>query len=169
MLKILFICTHNRCRSILAEAIFQHNGNALITTASAGSAPVEQVHPLSVKYLQQRGIQTDNLQSQSMQDVKAFEPDIVITVCDNAAGEACPLWLGNAIRVHWPLPDPSRLESSDDIIYQGFQQVMDALEQRARLLMLKIEHGSLNLDNRQTLPQQMQEIGAQTPCIFGSS
>lgn len=100
-MKILYICTHNRCRSILSEAITNHFGEGKIQAQSAGSQPVGEVHPLSIKYLNEAGISTEGLRSQSWHDFEEFEPDIVVTVCDSAAGEACPLWFGQTIKVHW--------------------------------------------------------------------
>ena len=94
-MKLLFICTHNRCRSILSEAITNQRARGILTAASAGSAPVDAVHPLTLRFLQERGYDTAGLASQSWVDLEAFEPDRVITVCDTAAGEACPLWMSD--------------------------------------------------------------------------
>ena len=107
-MKLLFICTHNRCRSILAEAISNHLANGKIIARSAGSSPAGEVHPLSIQFLQEKGIATDHCQSQSCNDFADFEPDAVITLCDSAASEACPVWFGNAAQVHWGLRDPSK-------------------------------------------------------------
>ena len=134
-MKILFICTHNRCRSILCEAITNHLAKGLITACSAGSHPSGQVHPLSVKYLQQRGISTQGLRSQSWDEFADNEPDVVITVCDNAAKEACPVWFGNCVKVHWGLPDPSKLEGSEADIQAAFFSVMATIEGRIRELL----------------------------------
>ena len=129
-MKLLFICTHNRCRSILCEAIANQRAEGVLCAASAGSAPVEAVHPLTLRYLEERGYQTSGLQSQSWQDLEGFEPDRVITVCDTAAGEACPLWMGDVQKVHWGLPDPSRTEGSDEVIRAAFMAVIDRIESR---------------------------------------
>ncbi len=133
-MKILFICTHNRCRSILAEAITRQVAGGKIKAASAGSQPAGEVHPLTLKYLAERGIDTTGLRSQSWDDLQSFAPDAVITVCDSAAGEACPLWLGDTLKVHWGLPDPSKLDGSEDESRRAFFAVMDALEERVRYL-----------------------------------
>jgi arsenate reductase len=142
MLKILFICTHNRCRSILAEAISRHastrcqlerNGQATLDVRSAGSHPEGVVFPGTLTYLERQGISTEGLVSQSWDDLEEFAPDIVITVCDNAAGETCPLWMGKAAKVHWGLPDPSKL--ADEAMQQGmFDQVGRMMKQRLTLL-----------------------------------
>ena len=129
-MKLLFICTHNRCRSILCEAIVNQRAVGVIRAASAGSAPVEAVHPLTLRYLEERGYKTAGLMSQSWHDLNAFEPDRVITVCDTAAGEACPLWMGDVQKVHWGLPDPSRAEGSDEVIRAAFMAVIDRIESK---------------------------------------
>ena len=127
-MKLLFICTHNRCRSILCEAIASQRGAGVIHAASAGSAPVDAVHPLTLRYLEERGYSTAGLRSQSWHDLEGFEPDRVITVCDSAAGEACPLWMGEVERQHWGLPDPSRIEGDEVAIRSAFMAVIDRIE-----------------------------------------
>ena len=129
-MKLLFICTHNRCRSILCEAIANQRAEGVLRAASAGSAPVEAVHPLTLRYLEERGYETAGLMSQSWYDLNAFEPDRVITVCDTAAGEACPLWMGDVQKVHWGLLDPSRTEGSDEVIRAAFMAVIDRIESK---------------------------------------
>lgn len=133
-MKLLFICTHNRCRSILAEAIANHYGCDLMEARSAGSEPAAEVHPLTLKYLQEAGIPTRNLSSKSWEELEDFEPDLVITVCDNAAGESCPLWLGRTPRIHWGLKDPSAVEGDEDTVRIAFQDTIDLLHHRITLL-----------------------------------
>lgn len=127
-MKLLFICTHNRCRSILCEAITSQRGAGLLEAASAGSAPVEAVHPLTLRYLEERGYQTAGLRSQSWHELEAFDPDRVVTVCDSAAGEACPLWMGEVEKIHWSLPDPSRVEGDEEAVRSAFVAVIDRIE-----------------------------------------
>ena len=127
-MKLLFICTHNRCRSILCEAIASQRGAGSLQAASAGSAPVDAVHPLTLRYLEERGYQTTGLQSQSWEDLAAFNPDRVVTVCDSAAGETCPLWMGEVEKHHWGLSDPSRVEGDDEAIRSAFMAVIDRIE-----------------------------------------
>ena len=134
-MKILFICTHNRCRSILCEAITNYLAKNRITAYSAGSQPAGQVHPLSIKYLKQCGISAEELQSQSWNDFHDIKPDLVITVCDNAANETCPAWIGESMKVHWGLPDPSKLEGSDEDIEAAFIAVIDTIEKRINALL----------------------------------
>ena len=135
-MKLLFICTHNRCRSILCEAIASQRGHGVLQAASAGSAPVSSVHPLTLRYLRERGYEPSGLTSQSWNDLEAFEPDRVITVCDSAAGEVCPLWMGNVEKWHWGLPDPSRVEGDGEVIRDAFMSVIDCIEGKVDEWML---------------------------------
>ena len=127
-MKLLFICTHNRCRSILSEAITNQRARGILTAASAGSAPVDAVHPLTLRFLQERAYDTAGLASQSWVELESFEPDRVITVCDTAAGEACPLWMSDVEKVHWGLPDPSRVDGDDETVRAAFMAVIDRIE-----------------------------------------
>ena len=99
-MNILFLCTGNSCRSILAEATFNHLAPAGWTAMSAGSKPTGQVHPRSLALLAREGISTVGYHSKSWDNLPAT-PDVVITVCSNAAGETCPAYLGRAVRSHW--------------------------------------------------------------------
>ncbi len=140
-MKFLFICTHNRCRSILSEAITNHLSQGKVTAYSAGSQPVGEVHPLSIKYLQARGIATEGLKSKSWDEFESIAPDVVVTVCDSAAKEQCPAWFGSCVKVHWGLPDPSKLDGTEDEIKGAFYSVMDTIEARIRkALTLDLEH-----------------------------
>jgi arsenate reductase len=141
-MNILYICTHNRCRSILSEAITNHLSDGSIRAFSAGSQPVGEVHPLSIKYLTEKGISTDGLKSQSWDEFEALQPDLVITVCDSAANETCPVWFGKTVKLHWGLPDPSKLIDSEDAIRAAFLDVMETIEQRVKLML------SLELHNK---------------------
>lgn len=141
-MNILYICTHNRCRSVLSEAITRQKSGDKINVMSAGSSPVGQVHPLSIKYLKQAGYNTEGLSSKSWNELtyegKSFEPDVVVTVCDNAAGEACPLWLGNTPKLHWGLIDPSKLAENGEANPQAekaFLEVIATIEGRVDNLL----------------------------------
>ena len=129
-MKVLYICTHNRCRSILSEAITNHVAGDVITAKSAGSQPAGEVHPLSLKYLNEAGIPTEGLQSQSWDEFEAFAPDLVITVCDSAAGESCPVWFGKSVKVHWGLSDPSKLTGSEEDIARAFNDTITQISAR---------------------------------------
>lgn len=138
-MKILYICTHNRCRSILSEAITNHLANGRIIAKSAGSQPAGIVHPLSIHFLQEANIVTAGLQSQSWDEFEDFKPDLVITVCDSAAGETCPVWFGNAIKVHWGLSDPSKLHGTDDEKAAAFHACIAEVTERVHSLLLLAE------------------------------
>lgn len=129
-MKVLYICTHNRCRSILSEAITNHVAGDVITAKSAGSQPAGEVHPLSLKYLNEAGIPTEGLQSQSWDEFEAFAPDLVITVCDSAAGESCPVWFGKSVKVHWGLSDPSKLTGNEEDIARAFNDTIAQISAR---------------------------------------
>lgn len=139
-MKILYICTHNRCRSILSEAITNQLGQGRIIAKSAGSQPAGEVHPLSLKYLRAAGISVEGLRSQSWDDFADFAPDIVITVCDAAANETCPVWFGASAKVHWGLADPSKLTGSEAELATAFNATIDEIRQRVEnLLALEVD------------------------------
>ncbi|MFK7864502.1 MAG: arsenate reductase ArsC [Pseudohongiellaceae bacterium] len=154
-MRILFICTHNRCRSIMSEAITNRIAGDRIDVKSAGSKPAGVVHPLSLHYLLQAGYPTEGLQSQSWNDFAGFNPDVVITVCNSAAEEECPLYLGGALRVHWGLSDPSKEVDSQAKQESGFLECIHKIEQRAEKLR---EVTSLNLTGT-ALHQALLTIG----------
>lgn len=131
MMKILFICTHNRCRSILSESISNKIGAGEIEARSAGSQPVGEVHPLSLKYLNQAGYPTEGLRSQSWDEFEDFAADLIVTVCDAAAGEPCPVYFGDSLKVHWGLTDPSKVEGSDAEKEQAFLSCIEEIARRA--------------------------------------
>lgn len=133
-MKILFICTHNRCRSILSEAITNHLSDGALEAFSAGSQPVGEVHPLTLKYLDEAGIPTEGLCSKSWDDFETDQPDIVVTVCDSAANEACPLWFGDTIKLHWGLSDPSKIEGSEEDITNAFRNTIQIIKDRVKAL-----------------------------------
>lgn len=153
-MKILYICTHNRCRSILSEAITNHLSQGKLQAFSAGSQPAGQVHPLSLKYLAEKGISTQGLESKSWDGFENEQPDIVVTVCDSAAAEACPVWFGETVKVHWGLPDPSKLQGSEMEVRDAFYAVMETIEQRVRDL-LELNLDALTKEERQALLDQL--------------
>lgn len=139
-MKILFVCTHNRCRSILCEALANHLSAGRLQAFSAGSQPAGEVHPQTLRHLEARGVDTSGLHSKSW-DEFADEPlNAVITVCDSAASEACPLWLGDAVTVHWGLSDPTQGSGTPAAVNEAFERVMQVIERRiGRLLDLQFE------------------------------
>lgn len=135
--NLLFICTHNRCRSILAEVIANNQFKGAFRAFSAGSQPAGEIHPLTLKFLGARGLPIEGLRSQSWDDFADVDFDLVVTVCDSAANEPCPLWMSDAPRTHWGMPDPSRVKGDEAAIEAAFYSVMDALE--SQLTALKNE------------------------------
>lgn len=137
--NVLFLCTHNSARSILAEALLNSFGNGRFKAYSAGSSPREnqQQHPLGLQVLQQAGISTDNLRSKSWDEFAAPgapHMDLIITVCDNAAGEVCPIWPGHPATAHWGYPDPSAGDAPDEVKLEEFRQTLYAMKRRLELL-----------------------------------
>ncbi|RDB43746.1 arsenate reductase ArsC [Halomonas sp. DQ26W] len=133
-MNVLFLCTGNSCRSIYAEAVFNYLTETRHHAWSAGSHPAGEVNPLTLIWLEKEGIPTWGLSSKSWDDLDV-RPDVVITVCDDAAGEACPLFLGKAVRAHWGVPDPSRVEGSKANIEAAFSHSFDALRQRIEAML----------------------------------
>jgi protein-tyrosine-phosphatase len=139
-LNVLFLCTHNSARSILAEAILNHIGQGRFKAFSAGSSPREnqQPHPLGLRVLEHAGISTEGLRSKSWDEFgqpDAPHMDLVITVCDNAAGEVCPFWPGQPATAHWGYADPSAGDASEADKLEAFRQTLLALHRRLALLV----------------------------------
>ena len=128
-MHILFLCTGNSCRSILAEATFNHLAPAGMRAMSAGSQPTGEVHPRSIVLLKSKGIATEGYFSKSWDNLPSV-PDVVITVCGNAAGETCPAYLGNVIRAHWGVEDPAKATGSNAEISASFEQAYQILRKR---------------------------------------
>jgi protein-tyrosine-phosphatase len=138
-LNVLFLCTHNSARSILAEAVLNHIGHGRFQGFSAGSSPREnqQPNPLALQVLANAGIPTEGLRSKSWDEFgKPDSPvmDLVITVCDNAAGEVCPYWPGQPATAHWGYADPSEVEGDEAKKREAFRQTLLALRRRIDLL-----------------------------------
>ena len=112
--KILFLCTGNCCRSQIAEAILRHLANERFESHSAGSHPADYIHPLAIGALKRMGVSCDNQRSKSWDEYTAVPIDVVITVCDRAAGLTCPAFGGAPVRVNWSLPDPVEFGGSDE-------------------------------------------------------
>lgn len=144
-MKVLFVCTHNRCRSILAEAITNHLSDGGIIARSAGSQPSGEVHPLTLRYLEEKGVSTEGLKSQSWDELQSFSPDIVFTVCDSAAKEVCPVWFGDCIKINWALPDPSRVEGTEHQIRESFFNVIDEITRRVTAFS-ELDYSNMEVD-----------------------
>ena len=139
-INVLFLCTHNSARSILAEALLNHLGQGRFKGFSAGSSPRDnqQPNPLGLQTLQKAGISTDGLYSKSWDEFAlpdAPHMDLVITVCDNAAGEVCPYWPGQPATAHWSYADPSAGDGTETEKLEAFRQTLHALHQRLALLV----------------------------------
>ena len=134
-LNVLFLCTHNSARSILAEALLNHMGKGRFKAFSAGSSPKEnqQPNPIAIATLKKAGISVEGLTSKSW-DVFAVPDaphmDLVITVCDNAAGEVCPYWPGQPATAHWGYADPSETIGSDEVKLEAFKQTLHQIKWR---------------------------------------
>lgn len=128
-MNILFLCTGNACRSILAEATFNALAPAGMKAMSAGSQPTGEVHPRSIALLEREGISTEGCCSKSWDKLPEI-PDIVITVCSNAAGETCPAYLGNVLRAHWGVDDPAKATGTDAEIDASFEAAYRTLKAR---------------------------------------
>lgn len=154
--NVLFLCTGNSARSIMAEGILTHLGNGRFRAFSAGSMPTGQVNPYALKQLEKEGIVLENPRSKSWDEfAKSDAPalDFVITVCDNAAGEVCPVWIGQPITAHWGVFDPAAVPEEQKNI--AFAQAFAVLHRRISLFT------SLNPANLEQLALQnrVREIG----------
>lgn len=150
--NVLFLCTGNSARSILAEALLRNLGGQQFSAYSAGSYPAGQVNPLALELLEQLKLPTDGLRSKNWSEFEgpdAPKMDFVFTVCDQAAAEPCPIWPGQPMTAHWGLPDPAAVEGDDDTRMRAFRETAVALRRRiglftnlpfASLDRLKIQH-----------------------------
>ena len=155
MQTILVLCTGNSCRSVMAEGIINHLGKGRFHAESAGSFPTGQVHPMSLATLKRYGMSDQGYRSKSWDEFKDQHIDIVITVCDNAAGETCPVFFGSPIKAHWGVPDPAYFEGTHMEIEAQFDRVFLMLETRVKaLLSLSVE----KLD-KAALAEKLTEIG----------
>jgi arsenate reductase len=133
-MNVLFLCTGNSCRSILAEATFNALAPAGLRAVSAGSDPTGCVHPRALALLAREGIATDGYRSKSWHDLPVT-PDVVITVCASAAGETCPVYLAPLPRAHWGVDDPAKATGSDAEIDAAFAQAYRILRARIEALL----------------------------------
>jgi len=155
MIRVLFLCTGNSCRSIMAEALLAHYGGDGFLANSAGSFPTGKVHPLSLDTLKARGISTQGFRSKSWDEFSGQRIDIVITVCDAAAGEACPLFPGTPIKAHWGVEDPAKFSGTPEEACAEFARACDILERRVRA-MTRLPFKTMDKEERQ---QKLREIG----------
>lgn len=136
--NVLFLCTGNSARSIMAEAVLNHKGKGRFTAYSAGSHPTGNPRPEALKQLESAGISTAGLRSKSWDEFSepgAPRLDFVFTVCDNAAREQCPFWPGQPITAHWGIPDPAAAKGSPEEIARAFQDAFVVLDRRIGLFL----------------------------------
>jgi arsenate reductase len=155
---VLFLCTGNSARSILAESLLNRAGAGRFRAWSAGSMPAGRVNPHALKLLDRLDYPVDGLRSKSWDEFAAEgapELDFIITVCDNAAGEVCPIWPGKPMRAHWGVPDPAAAEGSDAEVALAFADAYRMLKNRIDLF---VSLPVAKLDQL-SLKQRMDEIG----------
>lgn len=156
--NVLVLCTGNSARSILGEVMFNVLGKGRFIAHSAGSKPAGQVNPFALELMRQQGLSTEGLRSKSWDEFAtpgAPEFDFIFTVCDNAAGETCPVWPGKPATAHWGIPDPAAVEGDDATKRAAFRRASDQLARRIQLFMsLPIE----KLD-KLALKEKLAEIG----------
>ncbi len=159
--NVLFLCTGNSARSILAESLLNHWGRGRFKAFSAGSFPKGQVHPLALDLLNRMKLPTEGLRSKSWDEYAApgAPPlDFIFTVCDNAAGEVCPVWPGKPMTAHWGIADPAAAEGSEADKAFAFRKAFKELENRIKLF-LEIPLASLD---QMTLRRKLRDIGRES-------
>ena len=140
MLNVFVICTGNSCRSVMGEALFNHLGQDRIRAFSAGSHPIGRINTGALATLKRHNLPVEGYQSQSWEEFTDQPMDIVITVCDNAACETCPVYLSKAIRAHWGVSDPGHVEGSEEEKITAFEQTFGLLKLRVqKMLALPLE------------------------------
>ena len=160
MRNVLFLCTGNSARSIIAEALLNHWAPGSFRAFSAGSFPKGAVHPLALEVLERHGLPTTGLRSKSWDAFAvpgAPAIDFVITVCDNAAKEVCPVWPGRPVTAHWSIEDPAAAEGPDETKRRAFARTLQELDARIKIFV------SLPFDklDRLSLQARLNEIGGQ--------
>ena len=158
--NVLFLCTGNTARSVLAEAILNHLGRGRFRAYSAGSHPKGAVNPFALEELRQAGLPVEGLRSKSWDEFAASgapSMDFVFTVCDNAANETCPVWPGRPMTAHWGVEDPAAVEGTDDERRRAFREAATVLRRRIELFL------SLSMEklDRMAIQRKVIEIGRQ--------
>jgi arsenate reductase len=156
--NVLFLCTGNSARSIMAEKLLEFWGKGHFRAFSAGSHPSGKVNPFAIELLESKGLLTEGLRSKSWDEFAtpdAPQLDFVFTVCDNAAGEVCPVWPGQPVTAHWGVEDPAAVEGSDEEKRRAFRMIASHLENRIKIF------SSLRLESfdKLRIQQKVDEIG----------
>jgi len=165
--NVLFLCTGNSARSIIAEALINQWGGGKFHGFSAGSHPKGAVHPITLELLKRMKLPTEGLRSKSWDEFAAphgLPLDFVFTVCDNAAGEVCPYWPGQPMTAHWGLPDPAAVQGSETDKWVAFRETLKALDNRIKIFT-SLPLASLD---RIKLQEQLDAIG-KTPRAGGTT
>jgi arsenate reductase len=162
--NVLFLCTGNSARSILAETLLNTLGHGKFRAFSAGSFPKGQVHPMALELLKRANLPTENLRSKSWDEFAASgapELDFIFTVCDNAAGEVCPVWPGKPMSAHWGIADPAAVEGTDAVKAFAFCKAFTELQTRIKLFA-NLSFASLD---QIKLQERVRAIGKQPPTV----
>ncbi|MRW88413.1 arsenate reductase ArsC [Duganella sp. FT80W] len=154
-MNILFLCTGNSCRSVLSEATFNHLAPVGLKAISAGSQPAGQLHPRAVSLLTSKGISTEGYYSKSWDNLPVM-PDIVVTVCSNAAGETCPAYLGPVLRTHWGVDDPGHVVGTEEEITAAFEKTYGIIRARIEAFLAL---PMTDLDDKAKLKAELDKIG----------
>jgi protein-tyrosine-phosphatase len=160
--NVLFLCTGNSARSIIAEALLRHWGRGRFRAFSAGSYPKGAVHPYALDLLRGLGMPVENLRSKSWSEfatADAPQMDFIFTVCDQAASEVCPIWPGNPMTAHWGVPDPAAVEGSESEKRSAFRAALRALDNRIKLFT-SLSFAALD---RLALKRELDRIGKSAP------
>jgi arsenate reductase len=162
--NVLFLCTGNSARSILAESLLNHWGRGRFRAFSAGSFPKGQVHPMALELLKRMNLPAEGFRSKSWDEFAASEApelDFIFTVCDNAAGEVCPVWPGKPMTAHWGIADPAAVEGTDADKAFAFRQAFKELETRIKIFA-NLPIASLD---QIKLQERLRAIGKQLPPV----
>jgi protein-tyrosine-phosphatase len=157
--NVLFLCTGNSARSIMAEVLLNERGRGRFRAYSAGSFPKGAVHPLTLEALKAHGLPTDGLRSKSWNEFAGDDAPtihVAVTVCDDAAAEVCPVWPGQPIKAHWGIPDPAAVTGSEEVRRNAFAAALRALDARIAMLV----SWSIDWRDRPAAQARMNEIGA---------
>lgn len=136
MKNVLVLCTGNSCRSIMAAALINHLGQGKFSAVSAGSFPVGYVHPQSIETLARHGVSAGEPRSKSWDEFENRNFDQVVTVCDQAASESCPVFLGQCEKIHWSIPDPAKADGTNEEIEKAFDDVFQMIKNRIETELL---------------------------------